>query len=100
MPAPSTTDSVSSTPSSPHGLHQWYPSIPEFPVEVDLNALLPDPPWNGMGYMHMFVSFAAVGFFYLLPADLLFSLWFFYLLTRLEEVQATALGYQPEEMPM
>lgn len=83
-----------------NGLHQWYPSIPEFPIDVDLNALFPDPPWNGMGYTHLFVSFAAVGFFYLLPTDLLFSLWFFFLVGRLEEVQATALGYQPEGMPM
>jgi hypothetical protein len=83
-----------------NGLHQWYPTVPEFPIDIDLNALLPDPPWNGMGYTHLFVSFAAAGFFYLLPTDLLFSLWFFFLVTRLEEVQATALGYQPESMPM
>jgi hypothetical protein len=83
-----------------NGLHQWYPSVPEFPIDIDLNALLPDPPWNGIGYTHLFLSFAAVGFFYLLPTDLLFSLWFFFLLVRLQEVQATALGYQPESMPM
>ena len=32
-----------------NGLHQWYPSVPEFPTEVDLNAVFPQPPWNGMG---------------------------------------------------
>src|SRR5436305_82370 len=55
---------------------------------------------TGMGYFHIFASFAAVGFFYLLPTDLLFSLWFFFMVTKLEEVGATAFGYQPEEMPM
>jgi hypothetical protein len=83
-----------------NGLHQWYPSVPEFPTEVDLNAMLRDPPWNAIGYTHMFVSFAAIGFFYLLPTDLLFSLWFFFLLTRAEEAQAAALGFQPEGMPL
>jgi hypothetical protein len=83
-----------------NGLHQWYPSVPEFPIDINLNALIVDPPWNGIGYTHMFVSFAALGFFYLLPTDLLFSLWFFFLLGRLQEVQAAALGYQPEAMPM
>jgi hypothetical protein len=83
-----------------NGLHQWYPAIPEFPTEVDLNAVFAQPPWNGMGYFHVFASFAAVGFFYLLPTVLVFSLWFFFLLTKLEEAGATAYGYQPEEMPM
>lgn len=83
-----------------NGLHQWYPSVPEFPIDIDLNRLLLDPPWNAIGFTHMFVSFAAIGFFYLLPTDLLFSLWLFFLLTRVQEAQAAALGYQPEAMPL
>ncbi len=83
-----------------NGLHQWYPSIPDIQTDIDLNAYFNQPPWNDMTYFHMFLSFAAVGFFYLLPTDLLFSLWFFFLLTKYEEVQATALGYQTEVMPM
>lgn len=83
-----------------NGLHQWYPSVPEFPTEVNVNAMLPDPPWNAIGYTRAFVSLAAIGFFYLLPTDLLFSLWFFFLVTRLEEAQAAALGHQLEAMPL
>jgi hypothetical protein len=83
-----------------NGLHQWYPAVPELPTEVDLNALFPQSPWNAMGTFHIFASFAAVGFFYLLPTDLLFSLWFFFMVTKIEEVKAAAFGYQPEEMPM
>jgi hypothetical protein len=83
-----------------NGLHQWFPSIPDFQTDIDLNAYFSQPPWNGMGYFHIFPSFAAVGFFYLLPTDLLFSLWFFFLFTKVEEVQAVAWGYQPDDLPM
>ena len=36
------------------------------------------------------MSFAAIGFFFLLPADVLFSIWFFFLLSRVEQVVATS----------
>jgi hypothetical protein len=75
-----------------NGLHQSFPTIPEFPTEINLTALLPYPPWNGMAYTVMFVSLAAVGFFFLLPADLLFSFWFFYLLARGQEILSVMLG--------
>ncbi|HLK61349.1 MAG TPA: DUF6785 family protein [Chthonomonadaceae bacterium] len=82
------------------GLHQYYPSFPDVMTEISLNDFFPTMPYNQMGYFHIFLSFAAVGFFYLLPTDLLFSLWFFFLLTKVEEVGAGALGYEPEVMPM
>ena len=52
----------------------------------------PQPPYNQMTYFHIYFSVAAIGFFYLLPTDLLFSLWFFFLLTKMEEIGAGALG--------
>ena len=82
------------------GLHQWFPSVPDVTTDVDLNAFFTTPPFNGMGMLHLYLSFAAVGFFYLLPTDLLFSLWFFFLLGRFQEVVATGMGYEPEAMPM
>ncbi len=83
-----------------NGLHQWYPSVPEFQTDIDLNALFPNPPWNAMLFLHMYVSFAAVGFFYLLPTDLLFSLWFFFALGKAGDVIAASMGYEPEVMPL
>ena len=82
------------------GLHQWFPSVPDVTTDISLNAFFTTPPFNGMGMLHLYLSFAAVGFFYLLPTDLLFSLWFFFLLGRFQEVVATGMGYQPEDMPM
>lgn len=83
-----------------NGLHQWYPSVPEIQTDISVNAYFVEPPWNGLSYTHLFLSFAAVGFFYLLPTDLPFSLWFFFVLTRVEDVVAASLGYQPETMPL
>jgi len=83
-----------------NGLHQWYPAVPEVVTDVDLNRYLQTPPWNAALFFHVFISFAAVGFFYLLPTDLLFSLWSLFLLTRVVDVVAASLGHQPQVMPM
>jgi hypothetical protein len=40
----------------------------------------------------MFMSLAAVGFFYLLPSEILLSLWAFFLLARGQEIIASVLG--------
>ncbi len=83
-----------------NGLHQWYPSVPEVVTDVNLNQLLVQPPWNNVGFFHIYLSFAAVGFFYLLATDLLFSLWFLFLLTIVADGISASMGYEPEVMPM
>jgi hypothetical protein len=82
------------------GLHQYMPTVPDVLTDLSLNDFFQQPPYNQMGFFHLYGSFAAVGFFYLLPTDLLFSLWFFFLLSLLEDVLAASAGYQPEVMPM
>src|SRR5207248_10576299 len=82
-----------------NGLHQSYPSIPELPTEIDLNAILKDHPWNGMSMLTIFVSLAAIGFFYLLPVGLLLSFWFFFLFARFQEVAAAAMGVDSPAAP-
>ncbi len=83
-----------------NGLHQWYPSVPDVQTDIDLNALFTTYPMNSMTFFHIYLSLAAVGFFFLLPADLLFSLWFFFLFTKVQEVGAGVMGYETEVMPM
>lgn len=82
------------------GLHQYMPSFPDVTTDVSLNDFFTQPPYNQMGFFHIYLSVAAIGFFYLLPTDLLFSLWFFFLLTKVEEVGAASIGYEAETMPM
>ena len=82
-----------------NGLHCIWPQIPQIPVQVPLNQYFGAKPWRDMGYTVMFLSFAAVGFFYLLPAELLFSLWLFFILMRLQEAFGSMLGVNPIGSP-
>lgn len=65
-----------------NGLSYFYPSIPTIPVkhyEVTNQGIFANRPWNAAGFTcYSFYPFA-VGLGYLLPLDLLFSCWFFYL---------------------
>ena len=82
------------------GLHQLAPSVPDVLTPVSINDYITTPPWNGLGLMPLTFSFAAVGFFFLLPADVLFSIWFFFALTRVEELTAIAYNFPAPGMPM
>lgn len=82
------------------GLHQYAPTIPDVMTDLSVNSFFPNPPFSQVGFFHIYLSLAAIGFFYLLPTDLLFSLWFFYLFLRAEDFYSAATGAQPEIMPM
>ena len=83
-----------------NGLHNFYPNIPAIRLGIMLNEYLVNPPYNSLTYFPIYISFAAIGFFFLLPSDLLFSLWFFHLLSRLQNVIAVSFNMLIEPMPM
>ena len=83
-----------------NGLNQIFPQIPSIPLRYSLNTYFTEKPWQAISYTPMFVSFAATGFFYLLPSQLLFSLWFFFLFTRLQDVIASVFGLRVSSMPL
>jgi hypothetical protein len=78
-----------------NGLHTNFPDWPQFILNLPLNPLLTERPWNAVDYTPIYLSLAAVGFAYFLPTDLLFSLWFFFLLTRVQDAAAVQLGGIP-----
>src|SRR5207247_6492702 len=82
-----------------NGLHQSYPTLPEIPTQIDLKQYFPDRPFSDMSMLVMFVSLAGIGFFFLLPVDLLLSFWFFFLLGRFQEVVASAAGMEMQSAP-
>ena len=73
-----------------NGLHQAAPSIPAIPLTFLVNDFLQTPPWNALYYTPVLISFAAIGFFFLLPLDILLSIWAFFLLSRLMQVGSLA----------
>lgn len=81
-----------------NGVHNWYPAVPQINLEYFLNPLLVNPPWDSMYYTSLFLSFAAIGFFFLLPSDVLFSVWFFAVLARLQGVFAASYGMELPRM--
>ncbi|MCC6729771.1 MAG: hypothetical protein IT208_10580 [Chthonomonadales bacterium] len=78
-----------------NGLAYLAPSLPSLPIKrQDVTYLLTTPPWNGIGSLQTSFYFFAIGISFLMPRDLSFSLWFFYLIFKLELVTVTALGMQ------
>jgi hypothetical protein len=82
-----------------NGLHTFYPAVPFLEQPFVLNQYLVDPPWNAVSWMPVYISFAAIGLLYLVPGPLLFSLWFFFVFSRLQELIAAAYGFEPVGMP-
>lgn len=78
-----------------NGAHNIWPVIPQIKLQIGLNQYMKSKPWSDLGYTTMFMSPAAVGFFYMLPSELLFSLWAFYVIMRMQEAVGSSLG-----MPM
>jgi hypothetical protein len=70
-----------------------YPAIPRLPIrEINLQNYLIDRPWSAVGPMPVqFLPFV-IGIGFLLPLDLLFSSWFFFLWWKAEAVLTTAWG--------
>jgi len=79
-------------------LHQISPPFPDIPVLFVLNEYLP-VPWNSVYYIPISISFAAIGMMYLLPVDILLSIWFFFLLTRVQQLGAIAFDVATPGMP-
>lgn len=77
------------------GLHFYFPMIPDIRTITRLTIV--EKPWNGIYHPLICIFFSVIGFMYLLPTQLTFSLWFFYLLFQAQQVAGVALGFP---MPM
>ena len=82
------------------GLSKIYPWVPAIKLDWSLNAYFRARPWIDMYHTPIRLSFAVLGFGYLLPLDVLFSFWFFFLLTRLMDVVASIAGMDLQIMPL
>ena len=78
-----------------NGLAVYYPAIPQIQVGIvghDFRTMLTTKPWDGIDWMpYSFYPFV-IGLGYLLPADLSFSCWFFYLFWKLQMVVTRAMA--------
>ncbi len=72
-----------------HVLWPVLPSVPLAPRYFNFNGL----PWSAAGSIPLSYYPFAVGLTFLLPTQLAFSCWFFFLITRLELVAVAAMGF-------
>lgn len=81
------------------GLHQLYPTVPDVTLQWNLTDYLNTLPWTSMSFTVFLISFAAIGFFYLLPTDVLFSIWFFFVLSQVLNLVGTLYDWPMPGMP-
>lgn len=70
-----------------------YPAMPMIPIfEESIGQYFKGRPWNAVGWMTRSFYPFLIGLGYLMPADFLFSSWFFYLFWKAELVLSAFLG--------
>lgn len=75
------------------------PTLPYLPIKageskLDIDQYVTTTPWNSIGTTQIGLYPLVIGLTYFLSLDVSFSCWFFYLLTKLEAVAATAWGFR------
>lgn len=77
-----------------NGLNYMIPSLPAINVKhQDLLPYITQKPWNAIGWTpYSFYPFV-IGLGYLLPLDLVFSCWFFYIFWKAELVVSNAMAW-------
>ncbi len=83
-----------------NGLHNIVPNLPQIQTAIILNHYVVTKPWTDMLYTPITITFSVLGFAYLLPLDVAFSMWFFPLFFRGQDLIGSFLGYQFEGMPL
>lgn len=74
-------------------LHYIYPSVPGINLKLyDLQKYFTERPWNGVGWFPISFYPFVIGMGFLIPLDLLFSCWFFYLFWKAQRVIIFAFG--------
>jgi len=76
-----------------NSLNFLYPNVPYIHLTAyDLQQYFTQPPWNAIGYFPTTYYPLAIGLGFMLSTEVSFSLWFFYLLTKAENVMTAAVG--------
>ena len=81
------------------GLNVYFPAVPTFPLELELNGYFAEPPWNQMGWVPLRTYPLAVGIAFLLTAEISFSLWFFFWFMKAQFMALYMVGYPAGLLP-
>lgn len=75
-----------------NGLHLWFPNLPDLSTRAR-PILFTQPPWTAIRDFYLTFYPFAIGLAFLVPLDVSFSCWFFYLFAKAQAVMGYALGY-------
>jgi hypothetical protein len=82
-----------------NGLHNYNPALPAVSVEVSINRYFTHRPWSDITFFVAYLSPGALGFFYLLPLELLLSFWLFHVLAKVQDLLCSSLAFPPIRSP-
>lgn len=75
-----------------NGLYEYYPNLPHFQVRARW-ILFQTAPWSAINPLPITLYPFAIGLSFLMPLDVSFSCWFFYLFMKLQTIIGYQLGY-------
>jgi hypothetical protein len=82
------------------GLHTYYPSSPTFQFRhINITESLEAQPWRSIGSLDVTFYPCIVGISYLLTLETSLSVWFFYVVRKLEPVLGVSLGWSEYTSP-
>lgn len=82
-----------------NGLHFYFPAVPALPTRFSLNPFLTDKPFSALRPLPLEIHLSVIGVTYLLTVQVSLSLWFFFLLYKLECLLFAILGMQMPNSP-
>lgn len=76
-----------------NGFNAIYPSVPAIPLRsMDIGRYFNEKPWNAIGGTPVYILPFAIGLGYLMPLEMSFSIWFFYLFWKAQRVMGSIFG--------
>jgi len=75
------------------------PSVPALGARYDIGELFTERPLNALQPLTFHYLLELIGLGYLVPTDMLFSMWFFYGLSKVLSVFGRVVGYEPPGFP-
>ena len=77
-----------------NGFAFLYPSLPMIPINyINIQPMVTEKPWSAIGWTTISFYPLVIGVGFLLPLDLLFSCWFFFLFWKAQPVTCSAMGW-------
>jgi len=80
-------------------LHALYPSVPGLAWWISAGPPNPGLPWSAVFPLTVVIAPLLIGFGFLVSTEISFSIWFFFLLYKLEALAAACYGYTASDFP-